>query len=134
MNIQNKLRIALPSKGRLRTDMESLFEEKKIIFSNLENDREYIAAIEGLDNAIVYFLSAKEITNRLDEGSIHVGLTGDDLVQEKITNYNQKVSKKLKLNCNLLGDIRDAINIFSKKKYQTTKAVCLLTGSINLVG
>ena len=98
MNIQNKLRIALPSKGRLRTDMESLFEEKKIIFSNLENDREYIAAIEGLDNAIVYFLSAKEITNRLDEGSIHVGLTGDDLVQEKITNYNQKVSKKLKLN------------------------------------
>ena len=29
MNIQNKLRIALPSKGRLRTDMESLFEEKK---------------------------------------------------------------------------------------------------------
>ena len=98
MNIQNKLRIALPSKGRLRTDMESLFEEKKIIFSNLENDREYIAAIEGLDNAIVYFLSAKEITNRLDEGSIHVGLTGDDLVQEKISNYNQKVSKKLKLN------------------------------------
>ena len=98
MNIQNKLRIALPSKGRLRTDMESLFEEKKIIFSNLENDREYIAAIEGLDNAIVYFLSAKEITNRLDEGSIHVGLTGDDLVHEKITNYNQKVSKKLKLN------------------------------------
>ena len=53
MNIQNKLRIALPSKGRLRTDMESLFEEKKIIFSNLENDREYIAAIEGLNNAIV---------------------------------------------------------------------------------
>ena len=95
MNIQNKLRIALPSKGRLRTDMESLFEEKKIIFSNLENDREYIAAIEGLDNAIVYFLSAKEITHRLDEGSIHVGLTGDDLVQEKISNYNQKVSKKL---------------------------------------
>mgnify|MGYP001156695930 FL=1 len=98
MNIKNKLRIALPSKGRLRTDMESLFQEKKVIFSNLENDREYIAVVEGLDNAIIYFLSAKEITNRLDEGSIHVGLTGDDLVQEKIANYNQKVSKKLKLN------------------------------------
>ncbi len=88
----------MPSKGRLRTDMESLFQEKKVIFSNLENDREYIAVVEGLDNAIIYFLSAKEITNRLDEGSIHVGLTGDDLVQEKIANYNQKVSKKLKLN------------------------------------
>ncbi|MEC6997281.1 MAG: Mur ligase family protein [Pseudomonadota bacterium] len=57
------------------------------------------------------------------------------------TNFNSRPAKelyieakKLKLNCNLLGDIYDAINIFSKKKYQTTKAVCLLAGSINLVG
>ena len=76
MSPQNKLRIALPSKGRLRQDMQTLFEEKKLVFSNLENDRDYIAAIKGIDNAVVYFLSAKEITNRLDEGSIHVGLTG----------------------------------------------------------
>ena len=98
MSPQNKLRIALPSKGRLRQDMQTLFEEKKLVFSNLENDRDYIAAIKGIDNAVVYFLSAKEITNRLDEGSIHVGLTGDDLVQEKIINYRNKISKKLKLN------------------------------------
>ena len=98
MNPQNKLRIALPSKGRLRQDMQTLFEEKKLVFSNLENDRDYIATIKGIDNAVVYFLSAKEITNRLDEGSIHVGLTGDDLVQEKIINYHNKISKKLKLN------------------------------------
>jgi len=98
MSPQNKLRIALPSKGRLRQDMQTLFEEKKLVFSNLENDREYIAAIKGIENAVVYFLSAKEITNRLDEGSIHVGLTGDDLVQEKIINYRNKISKKLKLN------------------------------------
>ena len=98
MSQQNKLRIALPSKGRLRQDMQTLFEEKKLVFSNLENDRDYIAAIKGIDNAVVYFLGAKEITNRLDEGSIHVGLTGDDLVQEKIINYRNKISKKLKLN------------------------------------
>ena len=41
MNIQNKLRIALPSKGRLRTDMESLFEEKKIIFALTHNYSAY---------------------------------------------------------------------------------------------
>ena len=68
MNPQNKLRLALPSKGRLRQDMQTLFEEKKLVFSNLENDRDYIAAIKGIDNAVVYFLGAKEITNRLDEG------------------------------------------------------------------
>ena len=41
MNIQNKLRIALPSKGRLRTDMESLFEEKKIIFKDYKSYEKY---------------------------------------------------------------------------------------------
>ena len=43
-------------------------------------------------------------------------------------------AKKLNLNCNLLEDIHEAICLFSKKKYQTIKAICLLTGSINLVG
>ena len=98
MNYNNELKIALPSKGRLREDMDKLFSNKGIIFKNLANDRDYIGSIEGIDNALVYFLSAKEITNRLEEGSIHIGLTGDDLVQEKIFNYEKKVSKECRLN------------------------------------
>jgi len=98
MNYNNELRIALPSKGRLREDMDKLFSDKGIIFKNLTSDRDYIGSIEGIDNALVYFLSAKEITNRLEEGSIHIGLTGDDLVQEKIFNYEKKVSKEYRLN------------------------------------
>ena len=98
MNYNNELRIALPSKGRLREDMDKLFSNKGITFKNITNDRDYIGSIEGIDNAVVYFLSAKEITNRLEEGSIHIGLTGDDLVQEKIFNYEKKVSKEYRLN------------------------------------
>ena len=79
----DKIKIALPSKGRLRRDMETLFKAKHISFANLSNDRDYIGSIEGYDNILIYFLSAKEITNRLEEGSIHLGLTGDDLVQGK---------------------------------------------------
>ena len=97
MNYNNELRMALPSKGRLREDMDKLFSKKGIIFKNLTSDRDYIGSIEGIDNTLVYFLSAKEITNRLEEGSIHIGLTGDDLVQEKIFNYEKKVSKECKL-------------------------------------
>ena len=76
MKFENKLRIGLPSKGRLRKDREKLFLGKNITFENLVNDRDYIGAIKGLKDTVLYFLSAKEITNRLDEGSIHVGLTG----------------------------------------------------------
>ena len=97
MKFENKLRIGLPSKGRLRKDMEKLFPDKNITFENLVNDRDYIGAIKGLKDTVLYFLSAKEITNRLDEGSIHVGLTGDDLIQEKIFNFNSKITKDLEL-------------------------------------
>ena len=97
MKFENKLRIGLPSKGRLRKDMEKLFLDKNITFENLVNDRDYIGTIKGLRDTVLYFLSAKEITNRLDEGSIHVGLTGDDLIQEKIFNSNSKITKDLEL-------------------------------------
>ena len=97
MKFENKLRIGLPSKGRLRKDMEKLFLVKNIAFENLVNDRDYIGTIRGLKDTVLYFLSAKEITNRLDEGSIHVGLTGDDLIQEKIFNFNSKITKDLEL-------------------------------------
>ena len=97
MKFENKLRIGLPSKGRLRKDMEKLFLDKNITFENLVNDRDYIGTIKGLSDTVLYFLSAKEITNRLDEGSIHVGLTGDDLIQEKIFNFNSKITKDLEL-------------------------------------
>ena len=97
MKFENKLRIGLPSKGRLRKDMEKLFLDKNITFENLVNDRDYIGAIKGLKDTVLYFLSAKEITNRLDEGSIHVGLTGDDLIQEKIFNFNSKITKDREL-------------------------------------
>ena len=97
MKFVNKVRIGLPSKGRLRKDMEKLFLDKNITFENLVNDRDYIGAIKGLKDTVLYFLSAKEITNRLDEGSIHVGLTGDDLIQEKIFNFNSKITKDLEL-------------------------------------
>ena len=110
MNNNTELRIALPSKGRLREDMDKLFYKKGIIFKNLTSDRDYIGSIEGIGKNLVYFLSAKEITNRLEEGSIYIGLTGDDLVQEKIYNYEKKVSKECKLsfgNANLVVAIPD---------------------------
>ena len=95
MNYKDELRIALPSKGRLREDMDKLFFEKGVTFNNSSSDRNYIGSIDGFSNVLIYFLSAKEITNRLEEGSIHLGLTGDDLIREKINNFDMKVSKEL---------------------------------------
>ena len=51
----DKIKIALPSKGRLRRDMETLFKAKQISFANLSNDRDYIGSVEGHDKHIKIF-------------------------------------------------------------------------------
>ena len=42
-------------------------------------------------------MGAKEIVTQLDEGNIHLGITGDDLVQEKILDSEEKVTSELTL-------------------------------------
>ena len=42
-------------------------------------------------------MGAKEIVTQLDEGNIHMGITGDDLVQEKILDSEEKVTSELTL-------------------------------------
>ena len=92
-----QLKVALPSKGRLRKDLDKLFENKNIKISNQSDNRSYLATIDDIDNLLIYFLSAKEIADRLEEGSVHIGLTCDDLIQEKIIAYEAKIEKLIKL-------------------------------------
>ena len=85
MNNKSILKIAFPSKGRLRKDLEKLLSNKKINFIEEGNDRNYIAKLSNNDDVLVYFMGAKEIVTQLDEGNIHLGVTGDDLVPVSYT-------------------------------------------------
>ena len=53
---KDKIKIALPSKGRLRKDLDALFVSKNIKISNQTEDRNYLARIDGLDNLLIYLL------------------------------------------------------------------------------
>ena len=48
MNNKSILKIAFPSKGRLRKDLEKLLSNKKINFIEEGNDRNYIAKLSNL--------------------------------------------------------------------------------------
>ena len=95
MNNKSILKIAFPSKGRLRKDLEKLLSNKKINFIEEGNDRNYIAKLSNNEDVLVYFMGAKEIVTQLDEGNIHLGITGDDLVQEYMFDYITKVSYEM---------------------------------------
>ena len=94
---ETKLKIAFPSKGRLRKDLEKLLRFKKIEFVEEGNERNYIAKLANQNDILIYFMGAKEIVTQLDEGNIHLGITGDDLVQEKILDSEAKVTTELTL-------------------------------------
>ena len=94
---ETKLKIAFPSKGRLRKDLEKLLRFKKIEFVEEGNERNYMAKLANQNDILIYFMGAKEIVTQLDEGNIHLGITGDDLVQEKIVDSELKITSELTL-------------------------------------
>ena len=94
---ETKLKIAFPSKGRFRKDLEKLLRFKKIEFVEEGNERNYIAKLANQNDILIYFMGAKEIVTQLDEGNIHLGITGDDLVQEKIVDSELKITSELTL-------------------------------------
>lgn len=76
------LKLALPSKGRLKEASEAWFEKAGYTISQVGGVRGYQAKIEGIDDVDVLFLSAREIAVGLITGQIHVGITGLDLLHD----------------------------------------------------
>ena len=76
--------LGLPSKGRLMEDTIAWFSARGIEISRTGSDREYRAAAKGVDGLEVVMLSAGEIPRELAAGRIHLGVTGEDLVRERV--------------------------------------------------
>ena len=87
------VKLGLPSKGRLMDKTFDWFAARGIRFTRTGNDREYAARAEGLDGLELVLLSAGEIPRELAAGRIHLGVTGSDLVREKLGNWRDKVEE-----------------------------------------
>ena len=96
--MKNVITIGLPSKGRLKDKAISFFEEKgfKILQSNKE--RNYFATIENKPNLKIIYLHAKEIIQRMGDGTLDLGISGLDLLNESEKNLRDKIIIKNKLN------------------------------------
>ncbi len=89
------LKIGIPSKGRLKENSLSILKKNKINIKN--SKRSYISKVENLKNNEVIFLHAREIIERLAEGSLDVGISGLDLLKESLPGIkkNIKIYKNL---------------------------------------
>jgi ATP phosphoribosyltransferase len=83
--------IAVPAKGRLQANAEAFFARAGIELIKPRGARDYRGTIADLPGVEVAYLSAAEVVDLLAQGSVHLGLTGEDLVREKIPDADQHV-------------------------------------------
>ncbi|WP_158972159.1 ATP phosphoribosyltransferase [Chachezhania sediminis] len=87
------VKLGVPSKGRLMEKTFDWFEKRGIRMVRTESEREYAGAVEGIDGIDLVLLSAGEIPRELAAGRIHMGVTGTDLVHEKLPLWEQQVEE-----------------------------------------
>ena len=81
---EQPLLLAVPSKGRLQENTSSFFARSGLAFIQSRGVRDYRATIPGIPHVEVLFLSASEIASQLASGTVHLGITGEDLIREQI--------------------------------------------------
>ena len=96
--MKNVITIGLPSKGRLKDKAISFFEEKSFKILQNNKERNYFATIENKPNLKIIYLHAKEIIQRMADGTLDLGISGLDLLNESEKNLRDKIIIKNKLN------------------------------------
>ena len=96
--MKDLITIGLPSKGRLKDKAISFFNDKGLKILNSDKERNYFGAIENNPRIKIIFLHAKEIIQRLGDGTLDMGVSGLDLLKESDQNLQVRINIQKKLN------------------------------------
>ena len=96
--MKNLITIGLPSKGRLKEKAVAFFNDRGLKVLQSSKERNYFASIENKPNIKIIYLHAKEIIQRLGDGTLDLGISGLDLLDESEKNLQDKINIKQKLN------------------------------------
>ena len=108
--MKDLITIGLPSKGRLKDDAISFFDNCGLKILQSEKERNYFGSIKNKSYIQIIFLHAKEIIQRLGDGTLDIGVSGLDLLNESGKNLRDKINIKCKLdfgNANLVVAVPD---------------------------
>ncbi|MDC1096028.1 ATP phosphoribosyltransferase [Pelagibacteraceae bacterium] len=108
--MKNIITIGLPSKGRLKDKSINFFNDRGLKIIKSKKERNYFASIENNINIKIIYLHAKEIIQRLGDGTLDLGISGFDLLNESAKNLQNKIEVKIKLdfgNANLVIAVPD---------------------------
>ena len=96
--MSKNLNIGIPSKGRLKKDILNIFKKNKLSLSSERGERDLLGSIKQVKNVKVLYLHAREIIERLADGSLDLGFSGFDLLKESEINIQNKINVIKKYN------------------------------------
>ena len=108
--MKDLITIGLPSKGRLKEKAISYFNDRGLKILQSKKERNYFGTIENNRRIKIIFLHAKEIIQRLGDGTLDMGVSGLDLLKESDQNLQARVTIQEKLdfgNANLVIAVPD---------------------------
>ena len=90
------INIGIPSKGRLRKDILKIFDQNNLQLKSDRGERDLFGYITGYKNINITYLHAREIVERLGDGTLDIGFSGFDLLKESTINIQNKILVKKK--------------------------------------
>ena len=93
----SKIKIGLPSKGRLKDETLAFLKSKNLEVINSFGERNYFFNIKNNNELDGIFLHAREIIERVNDGTLDIGISGLDILKElpDVYSKNVKIFKKL---------------------------------------
>lgn len=79
----SKIRLSLPSKGRMEEETTDFFHECGLRIRKT-NPRQYSATIPSMPELVVLFERARDVARSVGTGDVHLGITGMDTVVDAL--------------------------------------------------
>ena len=92
------INIGIPSKGRLRNDILKIFKKNKLNLISERGERDLLGSINNITKVKILYLHAREIVERLGDGSLDLGFSGYDLLKESEIIAQKKINVIKKYN------------------------------------
>jgi len=92
------INIGIPSKGRLRNDILKIFKKNKLNLISERGERDLLGSINNITKVKILYLHAREIVERLVDGSLDLGFSGYVLLKESEIIAQKKINVIKKYN------------------------------------
>ena len=96
--VKKFIRLGLPSKGRMKQQVEAFFLHKGLELVDVGSSREYLAKFKQDQKIQIILIAPSDIPLEIKKANLDIGITGRDLVFEKIIGWQKWMLEFKRLN------------------------------------